>query len=98
MVSCRAEHPLAARRAVPWSALSDLPLLMLGARSGLELGPLWRAINASYGGSFVSENDGPRLLGGEFDQTFALRLVCKDSRLAAALARQDDDAPNGATA
>lgn len=34
VLACRAEHPLAARRAVPWSALSDLPLLMLGARSG----------------------------------------------------------------
>jgi 3-hydroxyisobutyrate dehydrogenase len=62
--------------------------MMLGARSGLELEPLWRAINASYGGSFVSVNDGPRLLGGEFDETFALRLVCKDSRLTAALARE----------
>jgi 3-hydroxyisobutyrate dehydrogenase len=62
--------------------------MMLGARSGLELDPLWRAINASYGGSFVSENDGRRLLGGEFDESFALRLVCKDSRLAAALARE----------
>ncbi|MBT5413328.1 MAG: NAD(P)-dependent oxidoreductase [Rhodospirillaceae bacterium] len=62
--------------------------MMLGARSGLEIEPLWRAINASYGGSFVSENDGPRLFAGEFDSTFPLRLVCKDARLTAALANE----------
>lgn len=62
--------------------------MMLGARSGVDLVPMWEAINASYGGSFVSENDGPRLLGGEFDSTFPLRLVCKDARLTAALARE----------
>jgi DNA-binding transcriptional LysR family regulator len=34
VVACHAEHPLAARRTVPWEALADLPLLILGARSG----------------------------------------------------------------
>lgn len=34
VVACRADHPLASRRTVLWTALEDMPLIMLGARSG----------------------------------------------------------------
>ncbi len=64
--------------------------MMLGARAGLELEPLWRAIKASYGGSFVAEVDGPRLLAGNFQPDFQLALACKDMRLTSDLAREFD--------
>jgi DNA-binding transcriptional LysR family regulator len=34
VVACRAEHPLASRRSVSWAALTNVPLVTLGARSG----------------------------------------------------------------
>ena len=64
--------------------------MMLGARAGLELEPLWRAIKASYAGSFVADVDGPRLLSGNFQPDFALALACKDMRLTSDLAREFD--------
>jgi DNA-binding transcriptional LysR family regulator len=34
VVACRPEHALASRRSVSWNTLADLPLVLLGARSG----------------------------------------------------------------
>ena len=64
--------------------------MMLGARAGLELEPLWRVIKASYAGSFVAEVDGEKLLNGNFDPEFPLALACKDMRLTGDLARELD--------
>jgi 3-hydroxyisobutyrate dehydrogenase len=64
--------------------------MMLGARAGLELEPLWRAIKASYAASFVAEVDGAKLLSGGFHPDFPLALACKDMRLTSDLAREFD--------
>ncbi len=34
VLACRADHPLAAGGPVPWRALADMPVIMLGPRSG----------------------------------------------------------------
>ena len=64
--------------------------MMLGAKAGVDPTALWRAIVASYGGSFVAENDGPQLLQGDFSPSFSLELACKDMRLTSELARELD--------
>ena len=64
--------------------------MMLGARAGLELEPLWRTIKASYAGSFVADVDGPKLLSGDFHPDFPLALASKDMRLTSDLAREFD--------
>jgi 3-hydroxyisobutyrate dehydrogenase len=61
--------------------------LVLGAKAGLELPSLWRAIGASYGGSFVCEHDVPKIFDGSYDPSFTLDLVCKDAGLTLDLAR-----------
>ena len=61
--------------------------LMLGAKAGLALGPLWEAIKASYGNSFVAEVDGPPILHGDRTVVFALALAAKDLRLTMELGR-----------
>ena len=64
--------------------------LMLGAKAGLALGPLWEAIKASYGNSFVAEVDGPPILHGDRTVVFALALAAKDLRLTMELGRALD--------
>ncbi|MFO0997094.1 MAG: NAD(P)-dependent oxidoreductase [Alphaproteobacteria bacterium] len=55
--------------------------LMIGKRAGLELRALTEAINSSYGGSFVSEVDAPKIFDGSYNTTFSIALACKDMRL-----------------
>ena len=64
--------------------------LMLGVGAGLDLRTLLEVIIHSYGASFVAENDGPRLLAGDFKAEFPLALACKDMRLTAMLADELD--------
>lgn len=59
--------------------------LILGKRAGVALGPLLEAIQHSYAGSFVADVDGPRVLAGNYDSSFPLRLALKDMQLTHAL-------------
>lgn len=63
-------------------------VLLLGKKMGLDLTALLEAIQASYGGSFVADIDGPQILDGSYDPTFDVGLVTKDARLAMGLARE----------
>jgi 3-hydroxyisobutyrate dehydrogenase len=63
-------------------------VLMLGRKAGLDISALLEAIQASYGGSFVADVDGPQILDGSYDFTFDIGLVAKDARLAMGLARE----------
>ena len=60
--------------------------LVLGKRAGLATAPLLEAIQRSYAGSFVADVDGPRVLDGSYDVSFAVDLGLKDLRLAERLA------------
>jgi 3-hydroxyisobutyrate dehydrogenase len=61
--------------------------LLLGARSGVELRPLWEAIKLSAGNSWVAEHDVPAIFRGDYDPSFTLNLCCKDLRLITDLGR-----------
>lgn len=63
-------------------------VLMLGKKAGLDISALLEAIQASYGGSFVADVDGPQILDGSYDPSFEVGLVAKDARLAMGLARE----------
>jgi 3-hydroxyisobutyrate dehydrogenase len=52
--------------------------LILGVRSGLDPVTLWEAIKASYGNSFVAENDVPHIFNGDYGSSFPMRLAYKD--------------------
>ena len=56
--------------------------LVLGKRAGLATASLLDAIQRSYAGSFVADVDGPRVLDGSYDVSFAVDLGLKDLRLA----------------
>jgi len=62
--------------------------LTLGARAGLDPALLLEAIQASYGGSFVANVDGPQILDGSDDPSFTIALACKDAALALDLGRE----------
>ena len=62
--------------------------LMLGKCAGLEVGPLFEAIKASCGNSFVAETEGPEILNGSYDYGFTLALQAKDANLAYELSRE----------
>jgi 3-hydroxyisobutyrate dehydrogenase len=64
--------------------------LALGARAGLDPGPLLEAIRSSYGGSFVADVDGPNILNGSYYTGFSIGLASKDAHLALDLAREVD--------
>lgn len=62
--------------------------LMLGRKAGLHVGPLFEAIKASCGNSFVAETEGPEILNGSYDYGFTLALAAKDAGLAYQLGRE----------
>ncbi|MFE9689575.1 NAD(P)-dependent oxidoreductase [Micromonospora sp. NPDC005806] len=63
--------------------------ILAGEKFGLDPGVLLEIINGSSGRSGSTENKWPNfILPGTFDSGFALRLMLKDMRIAADLARQ----------
>lgn len=62
--------------------------LMLGRQAGLAVGPLFEAIRASCGDSFVAATEGPEILNGSYDYGFTLALASKDANLAYELGRK----------
>jgi 3-hydroxyisobutyrate dehydrogenase len=64
-------------------------VLMIGVRAGVDLGMLRRCLLASPAASNFLENDVLSVLErGDYDDSFALALACKDLGLAVDLARQ----------
>ena len=62
--------------------------LAIGTMAGLDPARLIDAISASYAGSFITKADGPKILDGSYDPSFAIGLVAKDARLGLAMARE----------
>ena len=62
--------------------------LSLGTLGGLDPARVVEGIKASYARSFVAETDGPKILDGSYDPTFAIGLVAKDAGLGLAMARE----------
>jgi 3-hydroxyisobutyrate dehydrogenase len=62
--------------------------LSLGTLGGLDPERVIEGIKASYARSFVAETDGPKILDGSYDPTFAIGLVAKDAGLGLAMARE----------
>ena len=56
-------------------------------KSGMELDAFWHFIRASAGNSFLWETCGPNVFRGDFHDSFALELACKDIRLFAEMAK-----------
>ena len=61
--------------------------LSMGALAGLDPAQVVEALEASYASSFI-EVDGPKILDGSYDPTFAIGLVAKDARLGLQIARE----------
>ena len=57
-------------------------------KSGMDLTTFWHAIRASAGNSFLWETAGPNIFRGEYHESFALDLQCKDIQLCYEMARQ----------
>ena len=55
--------------------------LMLGAKAGIPLEIVAKAIRASAGASWVADHDIPSIFAGHYDPSFSLDLCCKDLRL-----------------
>jgi len=55
--------------------------MMLAQRAGIDTGDAWKAIGASYGTSYALETAMAVVLGGTYDDDFAIELACKDLRL-----------------
>jgi 3-hydroxyisobutyrate dehydrogenase len=62
--------------------------LILGAKSGIELETLEKAILNSCGSSWVAANDMGSIFDGSYDKSFATKLCCKDFRLIYELATE----------
>mgnify|MGYP003313058473 CR=1 FL=1 len=62
--------------------------LILGVKAGVNPHCLLNAIQKSYAGSFVANLDGPRILSGDYDSSFAIKLALKDMSLTLELAQQ----------
>jgi 3-hydroxyisobutyrate dehydrogenase len=62
--------------------------LALGTSAGLAVGPLFEAIKASCGNSYVAETEGPEILNGSYDYGFTFALQAKDANLAYELGRE----------
>lgn len=60
--------------------------LMLAAKSGLEMEKLLSVVSAGAAGSWMLSNLGPRILQGDLEPGFKVRLMQKDLRLALAAA------------
>ena len=59
----------------------------IAKKSGMELDAFWHFIRASAGNSFLWETCGPNVFRGDFHDSFALELACKDIRLFAEMAK-----------
>ena len=59
----------------------------LAKKSGLDLESFWHSIRASAGNSFLWETCGPNIFRGDFHDSFALELQCKDIRLFTEMAK-----------
>ena len=55
--------------------------MLLAKRSGLDLKTFWHSIRASAGNSFLWETAGPNIFRGDYHDSFALDLQCKDIQL-----------------
>ena len=53
----------------------------------MELDHFWHLIRASAGNSFLWDTCGPNIFRGDFHDSFALDLACKDIRLFAEMAK-----------
>ena len=62
--------------------------LILGVKAGVNPHCLLHAIQKSYAGSFVANLDGPRILSGDHDSSFAIKLPLKDMSLTLERAQQ----------
>ncbi|MFQ5691443.1 MAG: NAD-binding protein [Nitrospinota bacterium] len=62
--------------------------LMLGKRAGIDVDTTLEAIKASYGNSFVAENEAKFILDGSYDVGFTMALACKDLGLVHELGRR----------
>ena len=62
--------------------------LGVGVKAGLDPARVLDAIRASYATSFIADTDGPKILDGSYDPTFAVGLVAKDARLGLAMAKE----------
>ena len=53
----------------------------------MDLDHFWHLIRASAGNSFLWDTCGPNIFRGDFHDSFALDLACKDIRLFAEMAK-----------
>jgi len=60
--------------------------LMMGAKAGIPLQTIQKAITESAGNSWVAEHDIPSIFAGHYDPSFSLDLCCKDLGLAQKIA------------
>ena len=67
--------------AVACANLAMAEALMLAAASGLDVGKVLDAISGGAAGSWQMTNLGPRILNGDFDPGFMVRLQQKDLKL-----------------
>lgn len=62
-------------------------VLMIAKKSGMELDTFWHSIRGSAGNSFLWETAGPNIFRGEYHDSFALELACKDNMLGFEMAK-----------
>lgn len=62
--------------------------LMLGKKAGIDVATTLDAIKASYGNSFVAENEAKFILDGSYNVGFTMALAAKDLHLAYELGRE----------
>jgi 3-hydroxyisobutyrate dehydrogenase len=69
-------------------AAAAAEVLVLGAKAGVEVGTLRRALVSGSAGSVLLERDIDGVFEGDYDETFTLDLVTKDLGLAVDLGRE----------
>jgi 3-hydroxyisobutyrate dehydrogenase len=69
-------------------AAASAEVLVLGAKAGVEVGTLRRALVAGPAGSVLLERDIDGVFEGDYDEGFTLDLVTKDLALAVDLGRE----------
>lgn len=69
-------------------AAASAEVLVLGAKAGVEVGTLRRALVAGPAGSVLLERDIDGVFDGDYDESFTLDLVTKDLGLAVDLGRE----------
>jgi 3-hydroxyisobutyrate dehydrogenase len=68
-------------------AAASAEVLVLGAKAGVEVGTLRRALVSGPAGSVLLERDIDGVFDGDYDESFTLDLVTKDLGLAVDLGR-----------